>query len=529
MGKWLTLSTLLFVLSFLPVRQQADTQCVALVNQAFASLAANCKDVGRNRACYAFQPARITPDESAAFTRPGAQSDLYPVTELQTGALNLSSRQWGISLLHVQGSLPGALPGAIYLLMGDMQLENRVPAESAFHPFTPIQVTAVVGANVRAEPNPTARITGSVSAGTTLDADAKSVDGKWLRVVSGNAPGWMSVQVVRTGGDLSTLPVLQPGNFSPAQNFCLRGNPSASDCGVPSLLLLQAPDNPPITLRANGVDIRITDTAMLRLLPDQNMQLMVLAGTAGFGAQIIPAGFTANIHLGADGCSSSSAVPDIYPMTTAQIESLKPFERLNAPILYREIQVPTQAEIQAVSRDFFGVVYGPAAGQIPCVRLRPLAPLDRAPYGLTTFFWDKALAADTYRLKIYDAQGALLGSYDTNINNGNITVDLSAPGFGEGTTFFWEVDALLKGQLACASKRISFIRDAAPPQPVVNPANNSSPPNSSGSPGMLPTASALPAATMPPGQGPTATLPPATPPGQQPTATLPPSSTPPSP
>jgi hypothetical protein len=513
MGKWLTLSTMLFLLSFLPARQETDNQCVALVNQAFASLAANCPDVASNQACYGFQQVRLTPDDKLVFNKSGARADLSSITKLQTGALNLSSNQWGISLLHVQGSLPTSLPGAVYLLMGDVQLENRVSRESAFTPAAPFQVAAVVGANVRAEPNPNGRIIGSVAAGTMHDADAKSVDGRWLRVVFGNAPGWMSMQVARADGDLAALPVLQPESFSPAQNFCLRGNTDLSDCGIPSLLLLQAPDNLPIIVRANGVDIRVTDTTALRLLPEQNMRLLVLAGTARFGAQIIPAGFTASLHLNADGCSPSEATPEIYPMTAQEIASLQSLEGLNAPILYRAVGIPSQADIQVVSRDFFGVVYGPAAGQIPCARLRPLSPLDRAPYGQTSFFWDKVLAADTYRLKIYDAQGALLGTYDTNINNGNITVDMAAPGFGDGSAFAWEVDALLRGQLACTSKRVSFLRDAPQPQPVANPANNGN--NQPSSPGKLPTATfPVQATTTPsnPGTLPTASLPPATPP-----------------
>jgi hypothetical protein len=513
MSKWLTLSTLLFVLSFLPVRQETDNQCMALVSQAFASLSANCQHVGNNQVCYAFQQVNITSDNALAFDKPGERSDLYNVTKLQTSALNLSSGQWGMSLLNVQGGLPAALPGALYLLMGDVQLENRVSAGAALHPSQPIRVRAVVGANVRAAPNSNGRIVGSVAGGTTLDADARSADGKWLRVVLDGTPGWVSTQVVRADGDSSTLPVLQPDSFSPMQNICLRGDSDTSACGIPSLLLLQAPYNLPVTLRANGIDFRMTDTAILRLLPDRRLQLMVLGGTAGFGAQTIPAGFTAIIHLNAEECSPSSDIPEIYPMTSQELAALKLLEGLDSHVLYRAVHIPTQGEIQALSRDFFGVVYGPAAGQIPCVRLRPLSPLDHAPYGLTTFFWDKILAADTYRLKIYDSTGALLGTYDTNINNGNITVDMASSGFGDGNAFAWEVDALLKGQLACTSKRVPFVRDVPPPQPVANPGSNRSPQNPPSHPGTLPTAT-LPVqmTATSPGTVPTATLPPATPP-----------------
>lgn len=471
---------------------QQDDTCAALVAASLTTLAETCRDLGQNQVC------------SPALSGETQPLSLYDLETLTADALDLEKAGWEVSLANVQANIAGGEEGVVFLLLGGATLENLVSADEALRPAEPVMLTALVGANVRAAPSLAARVSGSVPGGASLAADGISPDGAWLRVVYDNFAGWVNRQVVTfDAAAVAALPVIDDASFSPLQNFCLKTEPTTTCTAAPAgVLLLQAPLNTSATVRANGSNIRLNGTIALRSLPDGRLQLMVLAGTAQVGAQTIPRGFSGMIQLTADACSPAGSWTNVTPLTPSERESLEALANMPVDVLHAPIQIPTEGDIQAVSREFFGVVYGPAAGQINCLRFSPISPLDSVPFGLTTFFWDAVPEIDNYQVKLYDVGQNLLGIYPTNNDNTNLSIDFSDSRFGVGEAFFWEVEAVLDDDIACISRRIPVTRAEPPPQPVQNPANNAGN-QSSVNPGQQPTETAL---FSPP--SPTQTLPP---------------------
>ncbi len=109
-------------------------------------------------------------------------------------------------------------------------------------------------------------------------------------------------------------------------------------------------------------------------------------------------------------------------------------------------------------------------GSADCSRFRATSPLDGFAYGRNTFYWDAAPGATSYRVNVYSVDekpGALVGSFETAAPNTNLTTDLTVNSIGYGFSFSWEVLALVNGQVACASPRVTVPREApAQPQPA---------------------------------------------------------------
>jgi hypothetical protein len=512
--------------------QQAGDSCIVLATNALNSLKNACAGVELNHICYGHETVNtvLQPETTENFTEVGDRTRLFSVDRVEASSPALEAGQWGISLINLQANVPGLLPGeaAKMLVFGEAQLENLVPVENALPTAPSVTLTTIVGSNVRRRPHPDAPVIGSVAAGTRLATDALSTDGNWFRVAYEQQAGWVSRQVVAiTEGAADDLPVLNDSIRSPMQNFCLRTGVENGDCGstLPALLVLQAGPNIPIEIQANGSSIRFTSTILLRNLPGNQFQLIVLDGIAEVGVHVLPAGFTTTALLNGEGCGLLDTWRYPTALTDEEMSGLKLLEQISPNLLHRPIEIPDRSLIQQNTREYFGAVYGPAAGQINCSQFQPIAPLTTIPYGVTTFFWGIISEADTYQLKIFGAEGQLIGTYPLNINNNNTSVNMADPGFGGGSVFAWEVDALIEGEIACTTERVRVLRDNAQSQPVGNPGD-------SNLPGPLPTStlpivgSPSPSSPTPPGQLPTASPPPsATPPGQLPTATLPPAPT----
>jgi hypothetical protein len=88
-------------------------------------------------------------------------------------------------------------------------------------------------------------------------------------------------------------------------------------------------------------------------------------------------------------------------------------------------------------------------------------------YGRNTFYWNAANGATSYRVNVYDENGALVASGDANAPNTSLALDVLG---GSGFSYSWEVSAFLNGQLACTTGRATMQRSAppppAPPQPT---------------------------------------------------------------
>jgi hypothetical protein len=470
------LPALLLVGSVTLLAQTDAGLCPALVEQALGDLGPNCDALDRNSACYGFNRVDATFVEAQAadfFSNPADRTALTALDTIATAPLDTAQERWGIAVLNVQANVPNTLPGqaVVFLLMGDTQVHNAVAPQDALQLADPIVVTTLTAANVRSSPSTAANVVGSLSAGATLPADGVSPDEDWLRVLFESGAGWVNRQLV--AGDASSLPVISRDSRTPMQAFTFRTGFGAPTCAEspPSLLLIQGPDKVAVDLTANGADIQIGSTIVLWLLADNRMQLVVVNGSAHVGDLTVPAGFTLFAPLGEDGeVEDEGDWTGFRALTPDELALLLPLQFIPENLLHYPIIVPTQTDIAAFLASLnasqqgggAGAISGPAAGQVDCLALAATSPLGGMAYGANTFYWTAAQGATSYRVNVYDENGALVASGDANAPNTSLTLDVLG---GAGFSYSWEVSALVDGQLACTTARVNMQRSAAPPPP----------------------------------------------------------------
>jgi hypothetical protein len=481
-GTFLIRLSILLVLSLILILSvkvgQAQTEpsdCPQFVEKALSELDQNCGGLERNSACYGYNRVDATFAQNVSdtfFSKPADRSGLANLDTIETAALDVSQAYWGIAVLNVQANIPNTLPGqaVTFILLGDVEVGNAVSAEDAFKAADPpIDVTSLVGANIRSLPSARANVLGSVTTGTVLPADALSSDSAWVRVPFESGPGWISREVIHGAGNLDSLPIMSSQSRTPMQAFTFRTGIGSTSCSEapPSLLVVQGPENVKVDITANGADIHIGSTIALRLLAGNKVQLIVVSGHAEIGNLVIPAGFSVVAPLSDDGKSLAGDWTDFSPLTQAELDELKGLENLPADLLHYPIVLPTIEEIQAALALFAqtssaagNASNGPASDQADCSGFKPTSPLGGFDYGTQTFYWDGAPGATSYQVNMYDESGALRATYPSSGAATNTTGDTSQ--LGNGFTFGWEVQAFVNGQLACTSSRVTMMR-AAPP------------------------------------------------------------------
>lgn len=453
----------------------AQSSCQALVVEAMTGLGQNCAGMGGGAACYGrAASATLLDGAEGVFESPGDTLPLTSLSALNTSALSPAADDWGLALLNVQANVPLALSqqGLKFLMVGQVDLQNAVDPGSAFAPVDPIIVTPLVGANLRSRPSAEGQVVGGAKVGDELAADGRSADGGWLRVLAGGQTAWISRQVVSSQGDLDSLPVITGESQSLMQSFFLNTGSDPATCdGLPqSMLVIQAPAGLTARITVNGIDIAFESTIVLRTIPGEGLRLFVLNGGARVATVSIPPGFTVNIPLSDDGRQPSGAPTGLRPITgdeRGQLSSLT--NVVPDEVVYDPLRVPSAEEVQAIQSELNGAVgsvaSGAAAGQANCSRFRPTSPLDGLAFGITNFYWDGAPGATSYRIKIYGPDGALRLTADTSNVTTTFAIDTGSP-LGDGQTFSWNVEALVNGQVACVSGRVTLPRAIAAGQPV---------------------------------------------------------------
>jgi hypothetical protein len=247
--------------------------CSTFIQEAIRTVGDNCGLLDRNSACYGYQAVSASFTEAQAndfFSQPNQRSPIRILSSISTSPLRTALDQWGIALLSVQANLPETLPGqsVIFMLLGDTEVENDVEEPDVYQPGEIISVTTARADSLIYLPRPNADVLASVPAGTLLQADAISSDGRYVRVVHQGVPGWVTVASLAGGVDLTPLAVITPDTRTPGQAFYLRTNIGQTECvQAPDSLLVQGPQNIQIDLRANNADIRIGSTVVLRVIP----------------------------------------------------------------------------------------------------------------------------------------------------------------------------------------------------------------------------------------------------------------------
>lgn len=356
--------------------------CSALVTRALQAVGVNCEGMGRNTACYGFDrvDARFaTTITEAAFSKPADTTPLVTLADLRTYPLELDAERWGIAVMNVQANVPNTLPGqaVTFLLLGDTQVQNDVPADSALTVTDPVRVLVTAGqrVNLRGGPGTNFNVAGTADPGQPFDADARSADGQWVRLAGFNA--WLSrslVSVISAGADLNSLPVADLDARSPMQAFYFRTGVGVPTCAeAPDVLVVQGPQEVRVRLSVNGAEVELGSTAVLH---SATQTFGSLSGSTAFGdlvAGFDPAGDPtclateisllegdavvnegrAHVPLGhrtrSVTCLNAEGVPvfnspwdDAEPLNEDELAALAFVERLPLP---RAVTLPTADEV----------------------------------------------------------------------------------------------------------------------------------------------------------------------------------------
>ncbi|MEZ4672134.1 MAG: SH3 domain-containing protein [Anaerolineae bacterium] len=493
------------------VRALQDATCPDIVNRALSELGQNCDALDRNSACYGYNRVNTTfleqqPDDF--FSKASDRSELLLIDDIATAPLDEVNDTWGMAVMKVQANVPNSLPGqaVTFVLMGDTQVRNDVAPSEAFIPSDPVAVKTIGNANIRSGASTNANVIGSVPSGTDMEADGRSTDSKWVRILYKESPGWISTQLLNASVDVAALPVITQESRTPMQAFHVTTGVRGASCDqAPDVLLVQGPENIKVNLTLNGADIRIGSTIVIQsvkktfkeLLEDERLlkefggsltdknadgdlvcnviQLMVVDGGASLndGVVNLPTGFTADtINCGGADRTSVFTIPwaGSRPLTPEELAYLKPLEGLPPNILNYPIRIPTLADIQRILAALGGGIggqatRGPAADKVNCAPFKPTSPLGQMPANGVQFYWDAAPGATSYTVRVYDSGGATVGEFSTNAPQ--TTVGGTPSGTG---SLSWDVSAYYNGVLACTTGRAGVLRDATYGVPVGQPA-----------------------------------------------------------
>ncbi len=454
--------------------QDGANSCPTLVKQALVAVGNNCGGLSRNSACYGFNRVNATFSESVNegfFSKPSDQTGLKTLQSIDTAALNDTTKEWGVAVMSVQANIPNSLPGQAisFILLGDVSVENAVPADQAVAPATtPIAVTTVNQSNIRTLPTTNSNIVGSVDGGSALNADAINPTKDWVRVVfNDKTPGWINRSLVKADGDLDSLPVFANDSRTPMQAFYFKTGIGAPACNKsPDVLVVQGPDKVAVDINANGAAIRISSTIALRLIDGNKMQVITVHGQAKVNGVIIPIGYITTVQLSEDGKSIVGQPSTPRLLTQEELDDLQwlegiPVDVLNYPIIVPDEEPKSQVTIPVNGSNSSG--QGQPKPPVDCKPFKATSPLDGLNFGMNTFYWDAAPGATSYRVNV---QGA--GSKEVTAPITTVNFDISGAGFNPELT--WSVDALYNGQVACSSQSITIPRQwAAPPPPTVPP------------------------------------------------------------
>ncbi|MBN1967604.1 MAG: hypothetical protein JW910_23310 [Anaerolineae bacterium] len=357
--------------------QGGQDQCLQLIRQMLTDLGTNCANTESNTACYGFErvtAAFMEPVEEDFFTEPGDRAELTSLVTLTMSDIDVRESIWGVSALHVQGNIHNALPDqAVFLAIGDIELENAVDPETALLPVEPVSIPTTVEAGLYAGPDAGTELWDTVPVGTVLQVDGISPDGLWLRTFYFNEDderyylAWVSSTALDQTVDVSSLPTIGPDTQTPMQTFFLRSGFGGGRCpqALPPLLLVQGPENTDVDITVNGAHIRIGGTVMLEILrPGRTMRLFTLYGLATINPGMedelqVPPGASVTVCLsdpddygGLDGVDNDQIVSCDWSgrrrVNQGDLNALALIEDLPDNILNYPLEIPTIIKASAV-------------------------------------------------------------------------------------------------------------------------------------------------------------------------------------
>jgi hypothetical protein len=334
-----------------------QSNCSALVQQALQAVDDNCSELERNTACYAYNQVDATflqEVENDFFALPSDRADLTFLNTIQTAPLDEVNDLWGIAMMSVQANVPNTLPGqaVIFMLMGDVQVENAVSPEDVFEPVDAIGVTTlVVSSNIRQTPSSTGYVLGVAPLTTEFEADGLSVDGEWVRIIFDDQPAWINRGIISSESSLEVLPVISDVNRTPMQAFYFSTGTGISNCNeAPDSLMIQGPNSLEVAINANGVDINIGSTLVMTAPTQNKINITAINGYVEVGNIRVPGGYTINAETDEEGTIKPETLGGLRPMEDDEIKRFKSLENIDGNAINYQLHVPTREEINVVQR-----------------------------------------------------------------------------------------------------------------------------------------------------------------------------------
>ncbi len=480
-----TIIALLAALWVVPTLSQQS--CPALVRQALQSLGTNCAQLGRNVVCYGNDQVRAKFTEDVAedfFTKPADLASLNTVASVSAASLSLDESRWGVAVMNVQANVPETLPGqaVTFILLGDVEVENATDPAQAAAPRPSLPVTTRVNSNLRSGPGTNFNRLGVAPAGSTLNADALSADRQWVRIVYRDTAGWMFRDNLNPDPAIDSLRPADLTERGLMQAFFLRsgiGEPTCEDA-TEQALLVQGPKNYTVNLTVNGARVDISSSVMFRTLSEEGaedslLEISVLDGQAVVlpdipGAQptTIREGFRSVFCLGdtdsrgADGEANDKVVtcngsrPERIPSSDVadycQLRAIASNEVLNYPVgLFCPGDRPAEPPPPLPASPQPGQPTPPPQTGAQCSVVSVVGPYDRVSPQGQFIQWNPAPGADSYELRVYNANGAQVASFNTG---GTTGVTINPIDFTKDPFIYYEVLAFASGQFLCSSGRI---------------------------------------------------------------------------
>jgi len=249
----------------------------------------SCATIDRNQVC--FGNSSITAelqDASVPFAKPGDTAPIKAVKSLKTGPLNLDRGEWGLAVLKAQANLPGTTAGqaVTFILYGETSLTD--PGSLAGGDQSSAAACPAVTTRstyLRSQPGPNAPTIVLLQSNAQVNLRGRQSDGRWFVAESGGNTGWLYIDNLKASCDMRALPVVDPSqpfvNPNLSAFYFSTGVSAQSTCKdlPPDGMMIQSPGGTKVSFRANGADITIGSTIILRNVPsaaDPNVRVLKL-------------------------------------------------------------------------------------------------------------------------------------------------------------------------------------------------------------------------------------------------------------
>jgi hypothetical protein len=478
----------------------AQETCSELLEQALSAVDENCNELDRNNACYGFNLVEAAFAEEVAddyFAEPADVASILDLETIATTAMDEENETWGVAVMNIQANVPNTIPGqnVTFVLMGDTEIANGVPADEAFEPSEGIEITvnAGQGGNVRSGPGLNFNVIGVIANNATILADAKSEDGAWFRVPYNDRIAWINEVVLTDTSALADLPVITPELHTSMQAFYLRTGIGQTSCEAApdDVLLIQGPENIEIELTINGANVALGSTIGVRtpMIDDKPfLEVMTIDGDVEVDGVPVPPGYRTLLCLeetdelselnvtcepstpepvddfGADWCVLEDVPANIL---NYQVEVLCPGEVQPTPVPQQPAAtaVPDNQPEATAEPDATEAVTAPGnsslLAEVDCSTFQLIGPFSNITPRPTLFSWTAAPGATDYQIVFYNVGDNIeAGSFFTQ----ETSIGVHVSEVPTGGTLAWEVRAYRNGQYACVSPRTSPIMRSIDPE-----------------------------------------------------------------